>query len=129
MSFVYVVRRLVDDKVAGYFAVANGSVLQANAPARVKQGSGGYPIPVVVLARLGVDVSEEGRGLGTALVKEAFKLAIAAASSIGVRAVLIHAENAGVKDWYRKIAEFEESPTDPLHLVVMMKDLKKAVGA
>jgi hypothetical protein len=52
-----------------------------------------------------------------------------AASEIGVRALLVHAKDANARRFYLRIAEFEESPTDPLHLFLLMKDLRRALGA
>jgi hypothetical protein len=44
---------------------------------------------------------------------------------VGVRAVFVHAKNPKVRDWYKKTAGFIESPTDPLHLLVLIQDLEK----
>src|SRR5687768_18077382 len=59
MSRVYVVRRIEDDRVAGYYALTTGSVLHADAPARLAHGAGRYDIPVIVLSRLGVDLADQ----------------------------------------------------------------------
>jgi GNAT superfamily N-acetyltransferase len=82
---------------------------------------------VVLLARLGVDRRVQGRGLGAALVKDAMVRALAAAETIGARALLIHAESSAARDVYLHLAEFEPSPTDPLHLVLLMSDIEAAL--
>ena len=69
---VYVVCRRDTPTIVGYYALNAGAVATEDAPARVTHGTGRYPVPVIVLARLGVDVREQGRGLGMALVKDAF---------------------------------------------------------
>ncbi len=126
---VYVARRTSDGSVAGYHALAAGSMLVDEAPARLAKGTGRHPIPVVILTRLGVDVSEQGHGLGTALVRDAFLRAAAAAETIGVRALLIHAESPRVVAFYRRLdPAFELSPVEPLHLVLLMKDLHASIG-
>lgn len=127
-SRVRVVRRLSDDAVVAYYALASGAVLHENAPDRVKKGAGQYPIPVVLLTRLGVDLSEQRQGLGKALVVDALRRVEAASNEVGIRALLIHAESEQAKSFYLRLAEFEESQTDPMHLLLLMKDLRRAVA-
>lgn len=127
MSRVFVVRRLSDDIVVGFYALTTGSVLNADAPSRLTQGSGGYDIPVIILTRLGVDLSEQGAGVGRALVKNAFRRVEAISREVGVKALLIHAEDQEARDFYLGLAKFDASPSDPLHLLLLMKDLRKAM--
>jgi GNAT superfamily N-acetyltransferase len=125
---VYVTRRTADDRVAAYYALAAGSILADDAPARVAAGTGRHPIPVLILTRLGVDTVEQGRGLGRALVRDALQRAATAAGSIGIRAMLIHAETARAAEFYRQIdPAFTPSPADPLQLVILMKDVRAAI--
>ena len=126
---VYVARRARDDGIAGYHALSAGSMPVDDAPIRLAKGIGRHPIPVIVLTRLGVDIAEQGRGLGTALVRDAFLRAATAASAIGVRALLIHAETQDAASFYQRLdPAFEPSPVEPLHLVLLMKDLRAAIG-
>ena len=125
---VYVVCEPDSARVIGYYALAAGSVTRAGAPPRVAAGTGHYPVPVVILARLGVDVSAQGRGLGTSLVQDALLQTAWIAERIGVRALLIHAETSQVAAFYRRIdPAFEPSPTDPLHVLLLIKDLRTAI--
>jgi len=125
---VYVVCLRDTRTVVGYYALAAGSVGHEDAPPRVVKGLGRYPVPIVILTRLGVDVGEQGRGLGSALVRDALFQAAAIAERVGVRALLIHAETPEAAAFYRRLGVgFEESPTDALHLVLLMKDLRAAI--
>ena len=125
---VYVVCGLGTKRVAGYYALAAGSVAHESVPPRIARGLGRYPIPVVVLTRLGVDRTEQGQGLGRSLVHDALLQTLAVAERVGVRALLIHAETPEAAAFYRRISPaFEESPTDPLHLILLMKDLRRAI--
>lgn len=126
MSRVFVVRRLDDDRVVGYYAITTGSVLNADAPVRLATGTGGYDIPVIILARLGVDLGVQGRGLGRALVVNAFRRIDRVSDEVGVRAVLIHAEDVDARAFYLRLAAFEPSPVDDLQLLLLLKDLRKA---
>jgi GNAT superfamily N-acetyltransferase len=127
MSRVFVVRRLDGDKVVGYYALTTGSVLNAEASMRLTAGAGGYDIPVIVLTRLGVDLSEQGRGLGRALVVDAFRRVDRISDDVGVRALLIHAEDAEARNFYLRLASFEPSPVDDLQLLLILKDLRRAI--
>ncbi|MGC5050421.1 GNAT family N-acetyltransferase [Micromonospora sp. DT48] len=130
LSRVYVVADTdhPDRRVIGYYALAAGSVAPADASPRLRQGAGRYHQPVVILTRLGVDRSVQGAGLGRALVVDALRRIAAAAEVIGVRAVLIHCETDAARDFYLRLAKFESSPTDPMHLLLLMKDLRRALA-
>jgi GNAT superfamily N-acetyltransferase len=127
-SRVYVVRELSTNRVVGYYALAAGSVAPADAPRRLLRGAGGYDQPVILLTRLGVDLGAQRFGLGRALVVDALRRVKATADQIGVRALLIHCESDAARAFYEKLARFDESPTDPLHLLLMIKDLRKSAG-
>ncbi len=125
---VYVSVRTGTASVVGYYALAAASVEPSDATGRALKGTGRHPIPLVLLARLGVDKSAQGSGLGRALVIDALSRTMQASDVIGVRALLIHAESEAAKNFYLHLGEFEESPTDPLHLILLMKDLRAAAG-
>jgi GNAT superfamily N-acetyltransferase len=82
----------------------------------------------VVLTRLGIDVGEQGRGLGRALLKDALLRVASASEILGARALLIHCEDDTARSFYLHLGEFEASPTDPMHLYLLMSDLRKALG-
>ena len=114
-------------RVVGYYTLAAGSVRCEETPQRVAQGLGQYPVPVILLARLGVDVAEQGRGLGKALLKGAVLRAAQASDIIGSRAVLTHAKDEKAKAFYSKFG-FEPSPVNELHLYLLMKDIKNTLS-
>ena len=109
--------------VLAYYSLAAGAVERADAPGRVGKGLARHPVPVMLLARLAVDRTEQGRGLGKALVKDALLRTAAAADIAGIRALLVHAKDDEARAWYEAL-EFEPSPTDPRHLFLLVKDLR-----
>lgn len=113
--------------VIGYYSLAAGSVTHDEATERAKKGLARHPIPVILLARLAVDVSVQGKGIGPALLKDALLRAASAADTIGARAVLVHAKDNNAKGFYEHF-DFQASPTDPYHLMLIMKDLLRIVG-
>lgn len=115
-------------RVIGYYALAAGQVEYEDATTRIIKGLGRYPVPVVLLTRLGVDLSAQGRGLGSGLLRDAFLQTASIADRLGVRALLIHAETPKAAAFYQRIDPgFEPSPTDPLHLLLLIKDLRRAI--
>ena len=109
--------------VAGYYSLAAGSILKAQAPTRISKGLANHPIPVVLLARLAVDRTAQGAGLGAALLKDALLRIQGAADVVGIRAVLVHAIDQEARAFYARF-DFEPCPADDLHLMLLMKDLR-----
>lgn len=114
-------------EVAGFYSLVVGSVEMSDVPERVAKGLARYPVPVMILARLAVDTRCQGRGLGRALLKDALLRTLQAADIAGIRAILVHAKDEAARQWYARW-DFEPSPTDPLHLYLLIKDLKAAAG-
>ena len=109
--------------VVGFYSLAVGSVEPAAAAPRVIKGIPQHPVPVMILARLAVDLRQQGVGLGKALLKDALLRTSQAADIAGIRALLVHAKDESARQWYLNW-EFEPSPSDPFHLFLLMKDLK-----
>ena len=112
------------NRVVGYYSLAVGSVQPEQSPKRTLKGLARHPVPVMILARLAVDRSEQRTGIGKALLKNALLRTAQAADIAGIRALVVHAKNEEARRWYEQF-DFEASPTDPLHLFLLMKDLKK----
>ncbi len=113
--------------VVGYYSLAVGSVEPTAATPRVLKGMSRHPVPVMILARLAVDLAHQHVGMGKALLKDALKRTAQAADIAGIRALLVHAKDEPAKQWYLNW-EFEPSATDSLHLFLLMKDLKALVS-
>lgn len=116
-----------DPDVAGYYALAAGAVMPRKAPARLVRGlAANQPVPVVLLGRLAVDVRHQGQHLGRSLLMDAMTRVLQAGELIGIRALLVHAIDQHARQWYAQFG-FERSPTHPLHLILLMKDLRATV--
>ena len=113
--------------VVGFYSLAVGSVAPAAAAPRVIKGIPQHPVPVMILARLAVDLQHQGAGLGKALLKDALMRTAQAADIAGIRALLVHAKDESARRWYLNW-EFEPSASDPLHLFLLKKDIKSMVG-
>lgn len=105
-------------RVVGYYSLAAASMEPDQAPPRVLQGAGRYPIPLTLLARLAVDLSEQGAGLGKALLKDAMKRFLISQEQVASRALLVHASDAVAREFYLAYG-FEPVPFNPLHLYLL----------
>jgi GNAT superfamily N-acetyltransferase len=119
---------LVDGAVIGYYSLAVGQIEYADAPERLRKGLARHPVPVMLLARLAVDKNWQKKGVGRALLRDAVLRTLQAAEIAGIRALAVHAKDDAARRYYEQF-DFEASPADPLHLLVLLKDIRKRVGA
>jgi GNAT superfamily N-acetyltransferase len=111
---VFVVTEVDQPHVVAYYAWCMASVARQ---------------PIALLARLGVDERHEGQGLGAALLLDVITRVASLSDAIGCRGLLVHAESEQARSFYEHlIPEFERSPTDPLHLLLLLKDIRRTLG-
>jgi GNAT superfamily N-acetyltransferase len=113
-------------KVIGYYALASGGIAVAQSSGRFRRNMPD-PIPVAVLGRLAVDQSWHGRGLGRAMFRDCALRVAQAADLIGVRGILVHAVSENARAFYHALG-FDPSPTDPMTLMVTLKDIQTLTG-
>jgi GNAT superfamily N-acetyltransferase len=111
--------------VAGFYSLAAGAVAHELAAGKLRRNMPD-PIPVLVLGRLGVDLGFQGRGLGSALLRDAILRSLQAAEIAGIRALLVQAKNESARAFYLR-SGFFESPIDPMILMILLKDAAKAL--
>jgi GNAT superfamily N-acetyltransferase len=114
------------ERVCGYYALAAAAVAHEQATERARKGQPRHPIPAVLLARLAVDASVQGRGVGAWLLQDAMRRALSASDAVGMRVLLVHALDDNARDFYERWG-FEPSPTDPLNLQMLFKDIRKSL--
>jgi len=105
--------------VMGYYALAAGVVHHQDATRSIRQNMPD-PIPVMVLARLAVDIRTQGMQLGAGLLRDAVDRSLAVAKNTGVRALLVHALHERAKQFYLYFG-FQASPVHPLTLMLRLK--------
>ena len=111
------------NRIVGYYTLVVGHVSYDDAPARLKKGLARHPVPLMTLARLAVSRDWQGKGIGAALLKEAMLRTLQAAEIAGIRALQVHAKDASARDFYLHFT-FDPSPTDPLHLFLLIKEIR-----
>ncbi|HQY30831.1 MAG TPA: GNAT family N-acetyltransferase [Thermomicrobiales bacterium] len=118
---------LSDTTIVGYYTLVVGEVSFDDAPERLRKGLAHHPVPMMVLARLATDRSWQGKGIGAGLLKDAIKRTLNAADIAGIRALVVHAKDDTARSFYQRF-DFTPSPTDPLHLYALIKDLRRATS-
>jgi GNAT superfamily N-acetyltransferase len=112
----------IDSRVVGYYALAAGGISSESALGKFRRNMPN-PIPVVILARLAIDSSCQGRGLGRALFRDAALRIDRAAETIGIRGIIVHAISAEAKNFYLALG-FNISPIEPMTLMITLNDLR-----
>jgi GNAT superfamily N-acetyltransferase len=112
--------------VVAYYTLAAGAVAHAEAPSPLRRNAPD-PVPVIILARLAVDKSEAGQGIGKSLLSEACKKAIQAAKIIGARALIVHAINEEAVPFYKSIGFQRLSPGSKT-LFIPIKTIAISIG-
>ena len=116
------------DRVAGYYSLTVGQIDTLEAPERIRRGMGQYPIPLVILARLAVDVDYQRRGLGFSLLQDAVMRTVSISDQAGIRALLTHPIDADADAFYRRFG-FESTPTHDRQLILLLKDARRLMLA
>jgi len=85
------------------------------------------PIPVVLLARLAMDRTRQGHGLGRALFRDAAQRVAQAADTIGIRGIVVQAISEDARRFYIALG-FDPCPAEAMTLVATLHDLRAALG-
>ncbi|MEO8906788.1 MAG: GNAT family N-acetyltransferase [Microbacteriaceae bacterium] len=114
-----------NDRVVGYYTLSAVSVEHAQLPGRARR-TAPDPVPAVLLGRLAADRAVQGPGLGKLLIRDAMLSTLAAADRVGVRLLIVYALRKEAAAFYAALG-FTPSPTDPLHLYVLLKDARASL--
>jgi GNAT superfamily N-acetyltransferase len=113
----------VGRRVVGYYSLSAASVLRDAATGRVRRNMPD-PVPAVLLGRLAVDRGWQGRGIGSDLLRDAVLRVLAAAETVGIRAILVHAASQAAKVFYQQHG-FHASPVEPMTLMVTIEEAQR----
>jgi len=117
-----------EERVAGYFSLTVGQIDTLEATERLRRGMGQYPIPLVILARLAIDLDHQRKGLGCSLLQDAISRTLAIAEQAGIRTLLTHPIDAEAEAFYRRFG-FEATPAHERQLLLLLKDARRFVKA
>jgi GNAT superfamily N-acetyltransferase len=114
-------------QVVGYYSLAAGSILHRMATGSVRRNMP-EPVPVALLGRLAIDRGRQGRGVGSALLRDAILRVVGAAETIGVRAMLVHAISDQARVFYEHQG-FRPSPVDPMTLMITIDEAQRMLAS
>jgi predicted N-acetyltransferase YhbS len=112
--------------VIGYFSLTMGSVRKKDVPQKLVRGLPGYPVGMVLLARLAVDKKTQGEGIGALLLSEALRRAVTAGEAAAARLVVVDAIDDNAEAFYRHFG-FLPAPEHPHRLFRRMKDIRASL--
>jgi predicted N-acetyltransferase YhbS len=115
-------------RVVGYFSLTMGSMLRAEAPVKLVRAMPAYPVGMVLLARLAVDQSQQGRGVGAMLLAEALRKAIPAGEVAAARLIVVDDVDEDAAAFYQRYG-FVRTPENPLRLYRRMKDVRASLDS
>ena len=124
VSRTYVASRTGEQVVRGFYTIATGSVSFQNVPEQLKKRLPRYPVPTVHLARLAVDQTDRGKGLGKSLLMDALKRAAGLSQQVGIQAIDVVAKDEDARSFYLKYG-FVELADDTKHLYISMASVQK----
>ncbi|SDC61300.1 Acetyltransferase (GNAT) domain-containing protein [Sanguibacter gelidistatuariae] len=113
-----------DGVVLGYYAIAMSAYTTNRLPERMQKNRPGET-PCILLARLAVDSTAQGQGVGAALLRHAMEQSFSLSERVGAAALLIHCRDESAKAFYQANGDFLASPIEELHLVLSMKEIQK----
>lgn len=122
-SRTYVVRD--EHRVIAYYAVASGAITTGLATGKLKRNMPD-PIPMVILARLAVDNSYQGQGLGRALFRDAALRILSASEAIGIRGLMVHAISDEAVLFYRALG-LQNSSSEPNTMMISLEELRASL--
>lgn len=114
-------------RVIGYYTLAAGAVAFEHLPKDLSRKLPKHPVPVVLLGRLAVDRSAQGKRLGEGLLLDALQRALNLTSSLGVHAVEVVAIDAAASAFYRKYG-FTPLLDEPRHLFLPIATVEAVIG-
>lgn len=115
-----------EGRVVGYYSLCTFSVERAVAPKHLQFGP--HEIPALLLARLAVDASRQGDGLGSLLLLDALRVSTLVADAVGARVMVVHALHEKAGAFYSEQG-FRPFESDPLALYLPMNDIRATLTA
>jgi len=111
-------------RVLGYYTISSSSLQFAHLPEKVAKKLPKHPVPAILLARLAVDQSIHGQGLGSDLLLDALHRIADISTNLGVFAVEVDAIDQDALAFYQRFG-FQSLLDDELHLFMQIETVEK----
>ena len=122
------IRDTDQETVLGFYSLCPASIEYARTPEILRRGLARYDVPVFRLARLAVDRSAQGQGLGGQLLLAAGRRCLVVSAEVGGVALLIDAKNEKVARWYASYGAIQMLDA-PLSLLLPLATIEAALKA
>lgn len=116
-----------EKRVIGYYTLAAGAVAFEHLPTEASRKLPKHPIPVILLARLAVDQSAQGKRLGEGLLLDALERSRELSDNLGAHAVKVDALDDSAVAFYVKYG-FAPLLDNPKHLYLPLATILKVLG-
>ncbi|MCE7870287.1 GNAT family N-acetyltransferase [bacterium CPR1] len=126
LGSTYVAAAVDSRRVLGYVTVCSSSVQFEVLPEGLNLPR--YPLPTLLIARLAVDRSAQGLGIGRALILMVLELAVEISERLGIFAVTVDALNESARKFYLERFGFSELLDDPKHLFITIADVRASLS-
>ena len=127
LARTYVAVRVDEVEVLGYYSLAAGGIDLGQLPAALAKKLPRHPIPAILLARLAVDSTVQGQGLGGFILKDALIRCYRLADQIGIFAVVVDAIDEAAVSFYGRFG-FTPLTGDPRRLCLPIDSIEKGLG-
>ena len=124
LSRTFVATRPDDMIVRGYYALSTHRVVYDALPTVEAKRLPRLDVPVVLIGRLAVDRSVQGRGLGGILLIDALRRAVQLSANVGIRAVEVDALDEAARGFYLKFG-FRPLLDDLRHLFLPLHEIRQ----
>jgi GNAT superfamily N-acetyltransferase len=123
----YVAVRPGEKRVLGYYTLASSTIALPALPPAAAKKLPKHPVPAVLLARLAVDQSMQGQGLGEDLLMDALNRALGLSAHLGIHAIVVDAIDESAKKWYLRYG-FVQLLDDEMHLYLPLTSIERTLG-
>lgn len=114
----------------GFYALAMGAEERHKLPDALKPGRRPDPCPILLLARLAVDLRAQGRGIGAALLTDALLRTYRLSNDVGFAALLVYCAHDRAREFYlNQSSNFVSCPGAENHLVLPLRALREFIDA
>jgi len=122
-------------RILGFATISAGHIEIEDLPISARRKLPRYPLPILRLARLAVDESAQGRGVGAQLLRFVLKLAVHMSRDFGCIGVVVDAKRDALS-FYSKYgfiaAEAVEGQSDarpqPMMMFLALREIEDGVG-
>lgn len=98
----YVAVPQTEQSVKGFYTVSTSGIGFNELPDPMSKQLPRHPVPTALLARLAVDRTEQGKGLGALLLQDAIRRIVDLSERIGIFAIVVDAIDDNATAFYRK---------------------------